>query len=119
MKRIFSFGVLLLLGVILFLPKSNMYYSAEKVLASMHLYLNGEEINERFFYLDIDNAIVQLDTMPIATIDHISFFPLIAFNRVSIEGVAFSGEFESLFPQGIDHIDLTYTLLHPFTVKIS
>jgi hypothetical protein len=118
MKKILSFSALLLVGFILFLPKSNLYYSAENALASAHLYLNNEKINERFFYLDIREATLLLDTMPIGSIEQIKCIPLILFNRVTVSGIEFSGEFASLFPQGIDYLNFTYTLIDPLTVTI-
>ena len=118
MKKILSFSALLLVGFILFLPKTNLYYSAEEALSSAHLYLNNEKINERFFYLDIRDATLLLDTMPIGSVEQIEFIPLILFNRVTVSGVEFSGEFASLFPQGIDQLNFTYTLLHPLSVTI-
>ncbi|MGA9045213.1 hypothetical protein [Sulfuricurvum sp.] len=119
MKRFFSFSALLVIGLIVFLPKSNLYYSAEEALSSTHLYLNGEEINDRLLYLDIRDASLLLDSMMIGSVEHIRFVPLIAFNRATITGVEFSGEFSSLFPEGIEHVSFTYTLLHPLTVAIT
>lgn len=119
MKRFFSFSALLVIGLIVFLPKSNLYYSAEEALASAHLYLNNEEINDRLLYLDIRDASLLLDSMMIGSVEHIRFIPLIAFNRATITGVEFSGEFASLFPEGIEYVSFTYTLLHPLTVAIT
>lgn len=119
MKRFFSFSALLVIGLIVFLPKSNLYYSAEEALASAHLYLNNEEINDRLLYLDIRDASLLLDNMMIGSVEHIRFIPLIAFNRATITGVEFNGEFASLFPEGIEYVSFTYTLLHPLTVAIT
>lgn len=119
MKRFFFFSGLVFLSFIIFLPKSNLYYSAEEALSSTHLYLSDESINDRYLYLDVHEATLLLDTMPIGSIENIRFFPVIVYNRATISGIEFSGEFASLFPQGIDHVNFTYSLLHPLTVMIS
>ncbi|MDD2266727.1 hypothetical protein [Sulfuricurvum sp.] len=118
MKKILSFCALLLLGIIIFLPKSNIYYSAEEAFSTEHLYLSGEKIHDRFLYLDVRDASLLLDSMPIGTIDHIRIIPLIFFNRATITSLNFSGEFASLFPEGIEYLTFTYSLLHPLTVVI-
>jgi len=118
MKKILSFGALLLLGIIIFLPKANIYYSAEEALASAHLYLSGESVNDRFLYLDVRDASLLLDSMPIGTIEHIRVIPLIFFNRATITSLNFSGEFASLFPEGIEYLTFTYSLLHPLSIVI-
>jgi hypothetical protein len=118
MKKILSFSALLLIGVILFLPKANIYYSTEKALSTTHLYLSGEQVNDRFIYLDVHDASLLLDSMPIGSIDHIRIIPLIFFNRATITSLNFSGEFSSLFPEGIDHLTFTYSLLHPLSIVI-
>lgn len=119
MKKILSFSALLLIAIIIFLPKTNIYYAAEESLASTHLYLNGEQVNDRFFYMDIRDATLLLNSMPIGTIEQIRVLPLIVYNRVTVSSVNFSGEFASLFPEGIEYITFTYTLLHPFSIMIN
>ncbi len=118
MKKFFSFSALFLLGLVVFLPKSNLYYSAEKALSSTHLYLSGEQISDRLLYLDVHDATLLLDDMSIGSVEHIRLIPLILFNRVTITSVEFNGEFAALFPEGIDNLSFTYTLLHPLTVNI-
>lgn len=118
MKKIFSFIALLLIGIILFLPKANIYYSAEEALSSANLHLNGEQIHDRFFYLDVSDAVLLLNSMPIGTVEQIRFLPLIVYNRITVNSVNFNGEFASLFPEGIEHLTFTYTLLHPFSIII-
>ncbi|MDD5158774.1 MAG: hypothetical protein PHI47_01885 [Sulfuricurvum sp.] len=119
MKKILSFSVLLLISIIIFLPKTNIYYAAEESLASTHLYLNGEQVNDRFFYMDVRDATLLLNSMPIGTVEQIRILPLIVYNRVTVSSVNFSGEFASLFPEGIEYITFTYTLLHPFSIMIN
>jgi hypothetical protein len=118
MKKILSFGVLLLLGIIILLPKANIYYSAEKALSTTHLFLSGERVTDRLLYLDVRDASLLLDSMPIGTIEHIRIIPLIFFNRATITSLNFSGEFSSLFPEGIDYLTFTYSLLHPLSIVI-
>ncbi len=118
MKKILSFIALLLIGIIIFLPKAHIYYLGEEALSSAHLYLNGEQVNDRFVYLDVRDATLLLNSMPIGTVEQIRLLPLIVYNRVTVSTVNFSGEFTSLFPEGIENVTFTYTLLHPFSIII-
>lgn len=87
MKRFFFFSGLVFLSFIIFLPKSNLYYSAEEALSSTHLYLSDESINDRYLYLDVHEATLLLDTMPIGSIENIRFFPVIVYNRADRKSV--------------------------------
>ncbi|MDD5716934.1 MAG: hypothetical protein PHW64_03950 [Sulfuricurvum sp.] len=118
MRRFLYFIPVFLLGIILLMPKEQLYYGAEEALSSAHLYLNDEEIHDRIVYFEVNNPLLLMDNTPIGRIESIRFIPLIVFNRMVISKVDFSGEFSFLFPEGIDHITLTYTLLHPLTVSI-
>lgn len=119
MKKILLFTALLFIGLIIFLPKSELYYSAEEALAPTHLYLSGEEVHDRLFYLDIDNATMLLDTVEIGSITHIRFLPLIALNRITMSEIEFSGDFATLFPAGIEYLNFTHSLLHPMSIAIT
>lgn len=118
MKKVLLFLGILLIGTIVFLPKANLYYSAEEALSSEHLYLNGEQIHERFFYLDVRDATLLLNSMPIGTLEQIRLLPLIVYNRVTVSSLNFNGEFASLFPEGIETLTFTYSLLHPLSISI-
>ncbi|MDD5053095.1 MAG: hypothetical protein PHO27_10230 [Sulfuricurvum sp.] len=118
MKHIFSFFFFFIFSLILFLPKVNLYYMAEKALASAHLYLNDEIFSNRLIYLDVENATLLLDTTRIGSIEKIRLVPFVIFNNINITNVKFSGEFASLFPDGIDNIALTYTFFHPLNIDV-
>ena len=119
MKLIFSFIAFLFLGFLIFLPKSNLYYSAEEALSSAHLYLNDEKIHEHLLYLEVQDATLLLDSMPIGSLKQIRIVPLIIYNQATIDSIEFNGEFSTLFPGGIDHLSFTYTLLHPLSVTLN
>lgn len=118
MKQTLQFLVFLLVGFVLFLPKENIYYSVEKALSQAHLYLGNEKIHNRLFYLDIQDASLLLDSMPIGTIEHITIAPVLFYNRVSMSALNFNKEFASLFPKGIESLSFTYTLFSPLKIII-
>ncbi len=118
MKRLMVFGALLIAGLVVFLPKTYLYYTAEEALSSARLHLVGETIEERVVYLDVRDATVLLNAMPIGSVERIRLMPLIVYNRATVSSVAFAGEFAPLFPEGIERLDFTYTVLNPTKVTI-
>lgn len=118
MKKNLIFLALLLLATIIFLPKKNIYYSAEKALSATHLYLNNEQIRDHIFYLHVSDASLLLDSLPVGTIEEITFIPAVFYNRITLHSLNFNKEFHSLFPEGIESLSFTYTLLHPLTITI-
>ena len=118
MKKNLTFLALLFFGIIIFLPKANIYYSAEKALSVTHLYLRDEQINDRFVYLDVRDASLLLDTLPIGTIERITIVPMIFYNKITMSSLNFNKEVASIFPQGIESVTFTYSLWHPLSVII-
>lgn len=114
----FLYAFYILCIVIVLIPKEKLFFTAESFLAENHLFLSGETLSNRFFYLDIENAQVMADDLEIGSIETIRMMPWVAFNRITITSVSLAPAYRSFLPEKIDEIVLTYSVLHPLSIDI-
>lgn len=117
MKRAL-YAVYILLIAIILIPKEKLFFTFESVLSKNHVFISGEQLNDRLVYLDADNAQLVLDHQQVASIGQIRIAPWIFFNRLSISSISVSPLYRTFFPGKIDEIEFTYSLLHPLSMQM-
>ncbi|MFH0709110.1 MAG: hypothetical protein V2A75_02795 [Pseudomonadota bacterium] len=108
----------ILLIVIVMIPKEKLYFTFESILSQHHLFINNEELTNRFLFFDALNGNVLLDNQEFASIESIRIAPLLFINQLSLSNINFSPLYRNFFPGKIDSIVFTYSLLHPLSVSI-
>ncbi|MCX6073111.1 MAG: hypothetical protein NTY39_02195 [Campylobacterales bacterium] len=108
----------LLLLIIILLPKEKLYYTFEQLLLEKNIVLTGETLDNRYLYLDVQNATVMMDTINIAAIENIRLTPWIFFNQLTLSQVTVSPLYRPFFPGAIETMTLTYSLWHPLSLQL-
>ena len=111
MKKFTVFIVGLFLGLIVFMPKDNLYFTLQKYLAKENIYINSK-INS-FNTLNLENGTVYYNGMDIITFNKIKIFPFVFFNRIDVNNLKI--KLENL---DIKQADITYSILNPLKVYI-
>lgn len=117
MKRFLYIGYIFLILMVM-MPKEKLFFTFESFLAKYHLFINGESFTNRIFYLDADNSVLVLDNQEIATIGKIRVAPYIVSNHISISSITPSPLYRTFFPGKIDTLAVSYSLLHPLSLKL-
>jgi hypothetical protein len=117
MRRLL-YPLYILVLIIILIPKEKLYYTFEQLILEKNIVLTGENLDNRYLYLDIQNPTVMMDNINIATIENIRLTPWILFNQLTISNVTFSPLYRPFFPGAIEKITLTYSLLHPLTLQL-
>ena len=117
MKRLL-YALYVLLLIIILIPKEKLYFTFEELLLEKNIVLSGESLENRYLYLDIQNASVMMDNIKLATIENIRLTPWILFNQITISSVTFSPLYRPFFPGTIESMTLTYSLFHPLSVQL-
>lgn len=117
MKRVLYAFYILCIAIVL-IPKEKLFFTAESFLSEVNLFISGETLSNRLFYLDIENAQVMADDLEIGSIEKIRMMPWIVFNQVSITSVSLAPVYRSFLPEKVDEVLLTYSLLHPLSIDI-
>ena len=111
MKKFTVFIVGLFLGLIVFMPKDNLYFTLQKYLAKENIYINSK-INS-FNTLNLENGTVYYNGMDIITFNKIEILPFVFFNKIDVNNLKI--KLENL---DIKKADITYSVLNPLKVYI-
>jgi len=117
-KNIFIALVSLLIAIVIFMPKQELYYKLEKSLDSYGIILNEKKIDENLFALDMSDIDVYAEGIKVAHIDNIHCFIGIFYNYIDISGVVFDKSLKSFVPLKITKADITASILNPTQATI-
>jgi len=111
---------LLLLGIalLLFAPKTELYYALEHWMEPRGVILSGERIHETPLRLELDDATLYYDGVALGTIGAIGVEPYLVTNRVVIRNFAPSEDLGPLTGIAVRQATVRYALWHPKTVRI-
>lgn len=120
-KTVSFFGYFLFFLFVLtyFAPKENLYYLFEQKIKSYGITIGGEKIKESSFSMQIDDAKVYVESIKSADISNAKFLILLAYNTLEIKNIDLDGILVMFLPMKVEKINLTHTLLEPFTLHIS
>jgi hypothetical protein len=106
-------------AVLLFMPKQELYYSLEKELLTQGIESNEKQIKTGIFSLTIKDAEVYVKGIKIATLDELSFFTLLFYNSLTVEGVKIDSSLSAFAPEEISKILLMHSVLSPSKAYIT
>ena len=112
MKKIFIFLTGFLMGIIFFMPKDNLYYTAQKYLAKENIYINSSVKNGAV--LDLKNGKVYQNGIDFASFKNIKIMPFLFFNKITAEDIKIN-----LQNLNIDNLNITYSVINPIKVYIN
>jgi hypothetical protein len=101
----------LILGIIIFMPKDNLFFLAQKELARQNVYINAD-IKNKPSALKLNNGTVYINQMDIMRFDACKITPFIFYNDVKCANVNVAGQYE------IKKIDVSYSVVNPLKVII-
>lgn len=104
--------------LLLFMPKEEIYYAVEKMLAAQDITLNEKSIDEGLFSLTLKDVTVYVKGVALANIDEIDFFTLLFYNTLSIDNLVVDEVLHSKIPAKTEEAVLTYQIFAPLTVSI-
>jgi hypothetical protein len=117
MKKL-SYIIYILFILIIFIPKEKIYYTIESKLSDNKIYFTGEEIDNKYFSIDVNNIGVILDNTKIATIEKINISPFLLINKFEISSISLTEDYKVFFPGKINEFVVTYSLFNPLNIKI-
>ena len=112
MKKFLIFLAGLLLGIIFFMPKDNLYYTAQKFLAKENIYINSSV--KSGINLDLTNGKVYQNGIEFMDFQEIKVTPFLVFNKIKANNIKIN--FQNL---NINNINITYSIINPLKVYIS
>ncbi|DAB39894.1 MAG TPA: hypothetical protein CFH81_06650 [Sulfurovum sp. UBA12169] len=117
-KKIFLGVALIWFGATVFMPKKELYYKLEEMLAKKDIRINGETIKEGLFSLDVHHPTVSVKGINIATIEKIKLFTLLFSSEIKIQNVVLDKSLRETAPGHIEVLTLKHALLSLFGVSL-
>jgi hypothetical protein len=116
--RLFVYFLITCVALVLFAPKKELYYLAEKELTRQHIVLAGERIHETAFGLKLEDLGIQLDGSEIAEIKQVDLWTLLFYSRAIFAGLKPAPGMERLLPVTIKHGEASHSLLDPTRIHL-
>ena len=117
-KKIFIALFITWFGLLLFMPKQEIYYKLEKELEKQEIEINEKSMEEGLFSLTLKQASVYVKGIPVATIEELRFFTLLFYTKVELETFLLDDSLKAMAPQQTDKATLTHSLISPLDASI-
>lgn len=105
-------------SLIAFMPKTEFYYTLEKILNEEGVKLNEGSIEEGFFSLEITDITVYFKGIAVANIERIHLNTMLFFTKLVIEDVIVDETLHKQVPAKIASLQVSHSLLSPLEVSI-
>ncbi len=105
--------------IIIFLPKTEMYYQLESYLKQNQIVFNDESTRDILGVFSVKNARVFYEKLEVGKIDSMNFYPFIFYNKFSINKASFNNSLKQFVPKNIENISFSNTIFYPIKIWIS
>jgi len=104
--------------LLIFMPKTELYFLLEKKLVEQDIQINEAKIDERLFSLDIQKATIFYKGIPVASAKSANIFSVLAYSRVLLKDIEFDALLASSLPQKVQILKLTHSVLDPIHLLV-
>lgn len=104
--------------LIVFLPKINLYYAAEKLMAKQSISISDETLSDTGVSFHIENARVLFDKLLVAQVQKISLNPWLFYSSVRIDGIRVNEAFADFLPAEIQKVELKHWIFNPLHLTL-
>ena len=117
-KKATLIGFILWLALLLFMPKTELYYTVEKILAKQDIKLNEKSIEEGLFSLNITGLTVFIKGIPLITIEEVNVFTLLFYTSLSVEDLIVDKALHSQVPAFTKEAHAGHHLFNPMNLTL-
>ena len=112
MKKTLIFLVGLFIGLIIFMPKENLYFTLQKYLAKEKIYINSKIKSN--LTLTLSHGKIYQNGMNLASFEKTEIIPFIFYNKIISKNIKIN--FQNY---KIKNLSITYSILNPVKIYIS
>ena len=117
-RNIILFIVALYIGIVVFMPKSQLYYYGEKQLKKYGVVIDNEVLNEKIGTLEISHPVAYYQGVDIARVANVKVMPLLFMNRLEANNVELLNIAKKFINIQIDTLKMNNSILKPKIVKV-
>ena len=117
-KNILLFIVALYIGAVIFMPKSELFYFAQKQLKPKGIVVGNEEIISKIGTFELLHPVVYFQGVDIARATDVKVTPLLFLNKLEASDVELLNVAKKFLNVNISSLKANQSILKPFMVKI-
>jgi len=116
-RNIIGYAILILVTVLYFIPKTNLYYKLEHTLQPHEIVIHNEHVDDKWFWLEITDAQFYVQKLESLHIQKAQIMLFGVYNQVDIEGITLAPTLGHFVPKEIQTVKLSYALYNPLNVN--
>ena len=117
-KKVLLILVTAWLALLVFMPKQELFYKLEEVLAKQEVKINERQIEEGFFSLTVRDADIYVKGVKVAKIGQLTFFTLLFYSEIKLEGLIPEVSLKAVSPGDIEKAVISHSVLAPMEAKV-
>jgi hypothetical protein len=106
------------LALLLFMPKQELFYKLEEVLARDEVKINERQIEEGPFSLTVKEADIYVKGVKVAKVAKLTFFTLLFYSEIRLEGLIPEASLKAVSPGDTESAVVRHSLLAPMEAKV-
>lgn len=116
--KILAYSLFFIIALIYFTPKASLYYKAEQELQKYNVIVANEEVNDKAFCLQLEDATLYFKAIESAKVEWMEFKFLVLYNTIQLKNLELSSVAASFIPVHIDTAQIKYTIFNPLNVLV-
>ena len=117
--RFFAYTLFFIVALMVFVPKSSVYYLLEHNLKKVDVVISGEQLTESLLSLNIANANISTKGIDSAIIGQSDVTLLLVYDKLSFKDIKLSSIVETYLPSKIASVEIDYSVFHPLTLEVN
>jgi len=105
-------------SILLFMPKTELYYTLEKTLANQDIKLNEKSIDEGLFSLTLKDVTIYVKGIALANIEELDFFTVLFYSSLDVVNLQVDEALHSKVPALTKEASFTHNLFSPLTLSV-
>jgi len=105
-------------SVLLFMPKTELYYTLEKTLAKQDIKLNEKSIDEGLFSLTLKDVTVYVKGIALAHIEELDFFTLLFYSSLTVDKLEVDEALHAKVPALTKEASFTHSIFSPLSLSV-
>ena len=109
---------IILLALLIFAPKHEIYYKLEKELEKNGIVISDEKFTDTIFGIKIEDANIYVKGINVAHIKSINLDIFVIYDRLTIDSVTTDKSIQNFVPKSINHAEAIFSILKPYKISI-
>lgn len=117
--RFLAYTLLFIFALIVFIPKSSIYYLLEENMKKFDIVISKETLEESIFSLKVQDMEISAKAIESGVVDEAEITLLFFYNSIHFSGIKLSSLVEAYLPSKVESLDISYSVFNPLKVSIN